>query len=125
MTDPLQRNVDNQKSNVTFVPAIRHNNQMGTALSISEVKGQFGRNPSQSYYGAKDAGKGRVQQFSPMVAKRPSDLGPFATPQPAGLLPNVKVSNMDDAISNMEAQRAEGDAASSRLPQIAEKGSLK
>ena len=80
MTDPLQRNVDNQKSNVTFVPAIRHNDQMGTALSISEVKNQFGRNPSQSYYGTNTKAKERANQFSPMVAKRPSDLGPFASP---------------------------------------------
>ena len=41
------------------------------------------------------------------------------------MLPNVKVSNMGDAISNQEIQHAEGDAESSRLPQIAEKSSLK
>ena len=47
MTDPLSmRNVDNQKSNVTFVPAVNQ----GEGLAEMRKTQQFGRHPSCEQY---------------------------------------------------------------------------
>ena len=47
MTDPLSmRNIDNEKSNVTFVPAVNQ----GEGLAEMRKTQQFGRHPSQEQY---------------------------------------------------------------------------
>ena len=49
--DSLQPNMHNQRSNVTFVPAINQNDQMGIH---EELKAQFARHPALTHYNSNE-----------------------------------------------------------------------